>query len=111
MHNEIIDLLMQGGHVTLRQRIRRGHMTVDTELSSRPIGISALAKLEKAGIIKKRKAIKIQKGCQWDYELATKWINEDELPKNYPYSAMFPFSVIPGGVGCRLFPDVQTESK
>lgn len=32
------------------------------------------------------------------------WIHEDELPADYPYHAMFPYSIIPGGVGCRVFP-------
>jgi hypothetical protein len=29
------------------------------------------------------------------------WIYEDELPKNYPYDAMFPFSKVEG---VRMFP-------
>jgi hypothetical protein len=38
------------------------------------------------------------------------WINEDELPKRYPYKKMFPFSKLGhdrrGGV--RLFPELES---
>jgi hypothetical protein len=42
----------------------------------------------------------------------TRWIHEDELPKGYPYEAMYPFSRlgIDGLGGCRIFPEVKASS-
>lgn len=107
MTNEIVDMLRLGVQVVLRQRIVRGQLRVDTELSGRPIGLMALSKLEQAGIVRKKEPpMQIRKGCVWEYELAPSvtLVNEDELPAGYPYHEMFPFSIIPDGVGCRLFP-------
>lgn len=39
------------------------------------------------------------------------WIHEDELPADYPYHAMFPYSIIPGGIGCRVFPRLPERVK
>ena len=45
-------------------------------------------------------------------EETTRWIHEDELPKGYPYEAMYPFSRlgIDGLGGCRIFPEVKASS-
>lgn len=69
MDSEIKAILESGGRVVVRQRSQKRGLTFDTELSSRPIGLMAIAKAEKAGEIRAKSTVSIPKGVMVEYEL------------------------------------------
>ena len=72
MMNEVAEIIAQGGHVIVRQRQTRNGLSVDTERSSRPVGLMAIAKAEKDGLIRpKGPGTRFGKSVTWEYELVT----------------------------------------
>jgi hypothetical protein len=70
MTNEIVEIIEQGGRVVVRQRQKRKGFSLDTELSSRPVGLMAIAKAEKDGLIRpKGPGTRSGKNVTWEYEL------------------------------------------
>ena len=68
--SEISETLASGGWVVVRQQRKQRGLTFDTELCSRPIGLMAIAKAEKAGEIRISRMRPIPKGVIVEYELA-----------------------------------------
>lgn len=69
---EVIKILRDGGHVIVRKTYKRGArggMSLDTELSSRPVGLMAIGRAELAGLIRATNPTPIRKGVKWEYKL------------------------------------------